>query len=143
MGEDGEILHSVYMSNSGNPVPIILQFMKSLYEMNPDIKIKSACVTGYGEDIIKNAFHIDHGLVETVAHFTAAKYFMPDVEFIIDIGGQDMKCFKIKNGVIDNIYLNEACSSGCGSFLQTFANTLGYDVEEFSQMGLYAKMPLT
>lgn len=139
MGEDGEILHSVYMSNSGNPVPIILQFLKSLYEMKPDIKIKSACVTGYGEDIIKNAFHIDHGLVETVAHFTAAKYFMPDVEFIIDIGGQDMKCFKIKNGVIDNIYLNEACSSGCGSFLQTFANTLGYDVEEFSQMGLYAK----
>ncbi len=139
MGEDGEILHSVYMSNSGNPVPIILQFMKSLYEMKPDIKIKSACVTGYGEDIIKNAFHVDHGLVETVAHFTAAEYFMPDVEFIIDIGGQDMKCFKIKNGVIDNIYLNEACSSGCGSFLQTFANTLGYGVEEFSQMGLYAK----
>ena len=139
MGEDGEILHSVYMSNSGNPVPIILQFMKSLYEMKPDIKIKSSCVTGYGEDIIKNAFHVDHGLVETVAHFTAAEYFMPDVEFIIDIGGQDMKCFKIKNGVIDNIYLNEACSSGCGSFLQTFANTLGYGVEEFSKMGLYAK----
>ncbi len=139
MGEDGEILHSVYMSNSGNPVPIILQFMKSLYEMKPDIKIKSSCVTGYGEDIIKNAFHVDHGLVETVAHFTAAEYFMPDVEFIIDIGGQDMKCFKIKNGVIDNIYLNEACSSGCGSFLQTFANTLGYGVEEFSKLGLYAK----
>lgn len=139
MGEDGEILHSVYMSNSGNPVPVIRGFLTNLYEIKPDIKIKSSCVTGYGEDIIKNAFHIDNGLVETVAHFTAAKYFMPDVEFIIDIGGQDMKCFKIKNGVIDNIYLNEACSSGCGSFLQTFANTLGYDVEEFSQMGLFAK----
>ena len=138
MGEDSEILHSVYMSNSGNPVPVIHKFLTELYKTKPDIKIKSACVTGYGEDIIKNAFHIDYGLVETAAHFTAAKHFMPDVEFIIDIGGQDMKCFKIKNGVIDNIYLNEACSSGCGSFLQTFANTLGYDVEEFSQLGLYA-----
>ncbi len=138
-GENGEILHSVYMSNSGNPVPVIHNFITELYKLKPDIKIKASCVTGYGEDIIKNAFHIDSGLVETAAHFTAAKYFMPDVEFIIDIGGQDMKCFKIKNGVIDNIYLNEACSSGCGSFLQTFANTLGYDVEEFSKMGLYAK----
>jgi len=139
MGENREILHSVYMPNSGNPVPVMKEFLIELYEKKPDINIASACVTGYGEDIIKNAFHVDYGLVETMAHFTAAKFFMPDVEFIIDIGGQDMKCFKIKNGVIDNIYLNEACSSGCGSFLQTFASTLGYDTEEFSKMGLYSK----
>ncbi len=139
MGEEDQILDSVYMSNSGNPVPVIKNFIEDLYSAHPNIKIKGSCVTGYGEDIIKNAFHIDLGLVETMAHFTAAKHFMPDVEFIIDIGGQDMKCFKIKNGVVDNIYLNEACSSGCGSFLQTFANTLGYDIEEFSKMGLYAE----
>jgi predicted CoA-substrate-specific enzyme activase len=139
IGEKKEILHSVYLPNSGNPVPIIQKFLTELYEKHPDINIVSSCVTGYGEDIIKNAFHVDLGLVETMAHFTAAKYFMPDVEFIIDIGGQDMKCFKIKNGVIDNIYLNEACSSGCGSFLQTFANTLCYSVEEFSKLGLFSK----
>jgi predicted nucleotide-binding protein (sugar kinase/HSP70/actin superfamily) len=96
-------------------------------------------VTGYGEDIIKNAFSIDHGLVETMAHLKAAQEFMPDVEFIIDIGGQDMKCFKIHNSTIDNIYLNEACSSGCGSFLQTFAGALHYNAEDFSKLGLFAK----
>lgn len=85
---------------------------------------------------------MDYGIVETVAHFTAAKTFMPDVDFVIDIGGQDMKCFKIRNGAIDNIFLNEACSSGCGSFLQTFASTLGYSIEEFAKLGLYAKHPV-
>lgn len=139
MAEDGTILHSCYQSNVGNPVPKIREMLEALYEKKPDLKLASSCVTGYGEDIIKHAFKVDHGLVETVAHFTAAKYFMPDVEFIIDIGGQDMKCFHITNGVVDNIYLNEACSSGCGSFIQTFANTLGYDVETFSKLGLYAK----
>ena len=84
----------------------------------------SVTTTGYGEELVKNAFRCDFGLVETVAHFTAAKYFMPDVDFIIDIGGQDMKCFKIEDGAISNIFLNEACSSGCGSFLQTFAQAL-------------------
>lgn len=139
MDEEGRILHSLYQSNVGNPVPVIRKMLEQLYAEKPDLKVASSCVTGYGEDIIKNAFKIDHGLVETVAHFTAAKHFMPDVEFIIDIGGQDMKCFHITDGVVDNIYLNEACSSGCGSFIQTFANTLGYDVETFSKMGLYAE----
>ena len=99
-------------------------------------------MTGYGEEIIKNAFCVDFGIVETVAHLTAAKRFMPDVQFVIDIGGQDIKCFKIHNGTIDNIFLNEACSSGCGSFLQTFANALGYSIEEFSKLGLFAKQPV-
>ncbi len=136
--ENGALLHSDYLSNSGNPVPVIRNFLLDLYEKKPDIQIAAACVTGYGEDIIKNAFHVDYGLVETAAHFTAARKFMPDVEFIVDIGGQDMKCFHVRGGVVDNIYLNEACSSGCGSFLQTFANALGYGVEEFSKLGLYA-----
>lgn len=138
MDQDGNILEHLYQSNVGNPVPVIRDLLASLYKKKPDLKVASSCVTGYGEDIIKNAFHVDYGLVETFAHFTAAKHFMPDVEFIIDIGGQDMKCFHIQDGAIDNIYLNEACSSGCGSFLQTFASALGYDVEEFSKMGLYA-----
>ena len=136
--EGGTLLHSAYLSNAGNPVPVIRDFLTDLYEKKADIHIAAACVTGYGEDIIKNAFHVDYGLVETAAHFTAAKAFMPDVEFIVDIGGQDMKCFHVHDGVVDNIYLNEACSSGCGSFLQTFANALHYDVEEFSKLGLYA-----
>ncbi len=136
--KEGSILDSSYQSNVGNPVPIVKDYFEELYRKKPNLKVGKACVTGYGEDIIKNAFRVDYGLVETVAHFTAAKHFMPDVEFIIDIGGQDMKCFRIRNGAIDNIYLNEACSSGCGSFLQTFANALGYEVEEFSKLGLYA-----
>ena len=139
---DGTLLYSEYMSNSGNPVPIVKNFLTHIYEINPDIKISGSAVTGYGEEIIKNAFGIDNGIVETIAHLTAAKKFMPDVEFIIDIGGQDIKCFKIRNGVIDNIFLNEACSSGCGSFLQTFANALGYSAEEFSKTGLLAKQPV-
>lgn len=136
--ESGALLHSAYLSNSGNPVPVIRDFLLDLYERKPDLHIAAACVTGYGEDIIKNAFHVDYGLVETMAHFTAARRFMPEVEFIVDIGGQDMKCFHVHNGVVDNIYLNEACSSGCGSFLQTFANALHYDVETFSKLGLYS-----
>ena len=138
MDEDGNILEHLYQSNVGNPVPVIRDLLIDLYKKKLDLNVAASCVTGYGEDIIKNAFHVDYGLVETFAHFTAARHFMPDVEFIIDIGGQDMKCFHIQDGAIDNIYLNEACSSGCGSFLQTFASALGYDVEEFSQMGLYA-----
>lgn len=90
-----------------------------LYQRHPGLQIASVTTTGYGEELVKNAFHCDRGLVETVAHFTAAKHFMPNVDFIIDIGGQDMKCFKIEDGAISNIFLNEACSSGCGSFLQT------------------------
>ncbi|MDD7647830.1 MAG: acyl-CoA dehydratase activase-related protein, partial [Ruminococcus bromii] len=106
------------------------------------IKIQAAASTGYGEEIIKNAFHADCGIVETIAHFTAASKFDPQVDFIIDIGGQDIKCFKIGNGVIDDIFLNEACSSGCGSFLQTFAGALGYSIEDFSKLGLFADRPV-
>ncbi|MBQ7522587.1 MAG: 2-hydroxyacyl-CoA dehydratase [Clostridia bacterium] len=142
MGENGELLKSSYLPNSGNPVPIIKEFLTQLYTEKPDIQIVSSAVTGYGEEIIKNAFKIDFGVVETIAHFTAARKFMPDVEFIIDIGGQDIKCFEIHNQAIDNIFLNEACSSGCGSFLQTFANALGYNIEEFSKLGLFAKQPV-
>lgn len=139
IGENKEILDSTYLSNSGNPVPIVREYLTGVYERCPEIRIEGACVTGYGEDIIKNAFSIDYGLVETMAHLKAAQEFMPDVEFIIDIGGQDMKCFKIHNSAIDNIYLNEACSSGCGSFLQTFAGALHYSAEEFSRLGLFSK----
>ncbi len=140
--DDGELLYSKYLPSKGNPVEIIKAFLEEIYEQNPSLNVVSSAVTGYGEDIIKNAFDADYGIVETIAHFTAAKHFMPDVEFIIDIGGQDIKCFKIHNGAIDNIFLNEACSSGCGSFLQTFANALGYEIEEFSRLGLFAGRPV-
>lgn len=142
LNEDGELLYSKYVPSKGNPVEIIKAFLEEVYTINPEINVASSAVTGYGEDIIKNAFGVDYGIVETIAHFTAAKYFMPDVEFIIDIGGQDIKCFKIHNGAIDNIFLNEACSSGCGSFLQTFANALGYEIKEFAKLGLFAKRPV-
>ncbi len=142
IGKGGEVLNSIYQSNSGNPVPIIREYLLDLYNRYPNIHIAGGAVTGYGEELLKNAFSIDFGIVETVAHFTAAKYFRPDVDFVIDIGGQDMKCFKIRNGAIDNIFLNEACSSGCGSFLQTFANTLGYEIADFAKLGLFARHPV-
>ncbi len=140
--DNEEILYSKYLPNSGNPVPIVKEFLTQVYNKYPNIKIISSAVTGYGEEIIKNAFKIDFGIVETIAHFTAAKKFKPNVDFIIDIGGQDIKCFKVRNGVIDNIFLNEACSSGCGSFLQTFAGALGYSIEEFARLGLFADRPV-
>ncbi|MBQ2842441.1 MAG: 2-hydroxyacyl-CoA dehydratase [Clostridia bacterium] len=139
---DGKIVTSRYMPNSGDPVSLIKQFLIDFYKEFPDAVVASSAVTGYGEDIIKNAFAVDFGLVETVAHFTAAKKFKPDVDFIIDIGGQDIKCFKIRNNAIDNIFLNEACSSGCGSFLQTFAAAWGYGIEQFSKLGLFADRPV-
>ncbi|MBQ8617333.1 MAG: 2-hydroxyacyl-CoA dehydratase [Clostridia bacterium] len=142
ISEEGELLFTRYQSNSGDPVPHVRAFLSDLRSTHPDWNICAGAVTGYGEDLIRSAFGVDFGLVETVAHFTAAKAFMPEVDFIIDIGGQDIKCFKIHNGVIDNIFLNEACSSGCGSFLQTFANALGYDIAEFSQLGLAARKPV-
>ncbi|MDO5596263.1 MAG: acyl-CoA dehydratase activase, partial [Bacillota bacterium] len=120
--KDDNILYSFYHSNQGNPVRIVLPQLKKIYAQCGDrISICGAAVTGYGEDLIKNAFSCDLGLVETVAHLNAARHFTPDVDFIIDIGGQDMKCFKIRNGAVDSILLNEACSSGCGSFIETFA----------------------
>ncbi|MDE5994452.1 MAG: acyl-CoA dehydratase activase [Oscillospiraceae bacterium] len=142
LDDNGELLYSKYLPSKGNPVEIIKAFLEEVYTINPKLQVVSSAVTGYGEDIIKNAFDVDYGIVETIAHFTAAKYFMPDVEFIIDIGGQDIKCFKIHNGAIDNIFLNEACSSGCGSFLQTFANALGYEIADFAKLGLFAEKPV-
>ena len=141
--EDCRMLYHHYSSNQGQPLDKIAAQIKTIYrEMNPEIVIKGAAVTGYGEDLIKSGLSIDHGIVETVAHFRAAAYFCPDVDFIIDIGGQDIKCFRIKNHSIDSIMLNEACSSGCGSFIQTFAMAMGYDIAEFSQLGLFAKNPV-
>ena len=139
---DGSIIFSKYQSNQGKPIDVVKDTLIEMYEKYPNVKIVSSAVTGYGEDMMRNALGIDIGVVETVAHFTAAKYFMPDVEFIIDIGGQDMKCFKIRNGAIDNIFLNEACSSGCGSFLQAFASSLGYPIEEFANLGLFGNNPV-
>ncbi len=139
---EGELLFSRYMPNSGDPVKLVREFLTEVYDKFDKAVIGGCAVTGYGEDIIKNAFGADIGIVETVAHFTAAKKFMPEVDFIIDIGGQDIKCFKIRNNAIDNIFLNEACSSGCGSFLQTFASAWDYDIESFSKLGLFADRPV-
>ena len=142
IGKNSELLYSLYTQNSGDTFLLVKDFLEKFYKDFPNLKIRSSAVTGYGEELIKNAFNIDFGIVETVAHLIAAKKFMPSVDFIIDIGGQDIKCFKVHNGNIDNIFLNEACSSGCGSFLQTFANTLGYKIDEFSKLALFAKHPV-
>jgi len=140
---DGALLYHYYQSNRGNPVSVVLEQLRELREHCADrVIIRGCAVTGYGEELIKNAFSCDLGLVETVAHYTAARHFNPDVDFIIDIGGQDMKCFKIRNGAVDSILLNEACSSGCGSFIETFARALDYDIAAFSKLGLLAKYPV-
>ncbi len=140
---DGGLLYSYYHSNLGDPVAIVLGQLKEIYaQCGSRIQIKGSAVTGYGEDLIKNAFSCDLGLVETVAHYRAAAHFNPDVDFIIDIGGQDMKCFKIRNGAVDSIMLNEACSSGCGSFIETFAKALGYDIAAFAKLGLFTRRPV-
>ena len=131
--QNDNILFTSYQPNLGNPIPLVRKVLTDLYKNHPNLEIASVTTTGYGEELVKNAFHCDRGLVETVAHFTAA---------IIDIGGQDMKCFKIEDGAISNIFLNEACSSGCGSFLQTFAQALGYDVKKFAALGLFADRPV-
>ena len=140
--EDGNLLQTDYRSNDGNPVPLVRSFLMDLYQNHPYAIIGSVTATGYGEELMRHAFGCDYGLVETVAHFTAASFFMKDVDFIIDIGGQDMKCFRIENGAISDLFLNEACSSGCGSFLQTFASALGYETEEFARLGLFADQPV-
>ncbi len=140
---DKKILYTYYSSNKGNPVHIVREQLEEIYRVCGDrIRIRGAAVTGYGEELIRHAFHLDFGLVETMAHFTAAKYFDPKVDFILDIGGQDIKCFQIRNGAIDSIMLNEACSSGCGSFIETFARGLGYEAAEFAKLGLFAKAPV-
>lgn len=140
---DGGLLYNYYTSNKGRPLDVITDQLGKIYDIIGDrIKIRSSAVTGYGEDLIKAGIGVDFGIVETVAHYRAAALFCPDVDFIIDIGGQDIKCFKIKNHAIDSIMLNEACSSGCGSFIQTFAQAMGYDIAEFSRLGLFAEKPV-
>lgn len=141
--KNGEILYQYYGSNKGNPINVILDELNKIYDlMGENIRICGSGVTGYGEELIKSAFKIDIGEVETMAHLNAAKFFNPSVDFIIDIGGQDMKCFYIRNNSIDSIMLNEACSSGCGSFIETFAKSMGYGVEDFAKLGIDSTHPV-
>ena len=143
ISEDKSILYTYYNSNKGNPVTLVREQLSEIYRLCGNrITICGSSVTGYGEELIKHAFHIDEGIVETIAHYTAAKYFQPDVDFILDIGGQDIKCFRIRNGAIDSIMLNEACSSGCGSFIETFARAMGYNIEDFAKLGIFASAPV-
>ena len=143
IGEDKSILYTYYSSNRGNPVPLVLEQLKKLRAQCGDrVQICGSAVTGYGEELIRHAFRVDAGLVETIAHYTAARHFRPDVDFILDIGGQDIKCFRIRDGAIDSIMLNEACSSGCGSFIETFARSAGYDVADFAKLGLFSAAPV-
>ena len=143
LSEHNEILYSYYASNLGNPVAVVKEQLEKIYALCGDrIRITGSAVTGYGEELIRSAFGVDLGVVETIAHYTAAKFFRPDVDFILDIGGQDIKCFRIRGGAIDSIMLNEACSSGCGSFVETFARSMGYNIAEFAQRGLYARAPV-
>ena len=139
VSETGSLLYSHYSNNKGNPIKAIICALSEIYEKLPlNVQIKNSCVTGYGESLIKTAFNIDRGVVETVAHFKGASFFQPKVDFILDIGGQDMKCIRVKNGFIDNIVLNEACSAGCGSFIESFAKG---DLDTFIQDSLFAKFP--
>ena len=143
ISDSNDIIYTYYSSNKGNPVSIVREQLLKIYDVfGGGLDIRGCAVTGYGEELIKTAFHIDYGLVETMAHYTAAKFFDPEVDFILDIGGQDIKCFKIRNNSIDSIMLNEACSSGCGSFIETFAKSMGYTVEEFARQGMYAHAPV-
>ena len=143
ISEDKEILYSWYSPNQGNPIDVVRPQLMEIRRLCGDrIEICGSAVTGYGEELIKNAFHVDEGVVETIAHFRAARHFQPEVDFILDIGGQDIKCFRIRNGAIDSIMLNEACSSGCGSFIETFAKSMGYEVADFAKLGLFADAPV-
>lgn len=143
INDQKEILWHYYNSNKGNPVDVVKEKLKEVRTLCGErIKIRASAVTGYGEQLILNAFHVDRGLVETMAHFMASKQFLPNVDFILDIGGQDIKCIKIKNEAVDSIMLNEACSSGCGSFIETFAKSMGYDSKEFATLGLKGNAPV-
>ncbi|WP_439444301.1 acyl-CoA dehydratase activase-related protein [Listeria aquatica] len=143
MGQKNEILYSYYGSNNGSPLQSVIDETSKLYEVLPEqVRIVQSGITGYGESLIKAALKIDVGEIETVAHYRAAREFLPDVDFILDIGGQDMKCMKIKNGALDSLMLNEACSAGCGSFLETFAKTLHVPIEEFAKRALSATDPV-
>jgi len=143
INEKCEILYSYYVGNKGNPVDTAAGIIKEIYSNIPEgAKIVYSGVTGYGEHLLKEAFSMDIGEIETVAHYKAAKFFCPDVDFILDIGGQDMKCLRIKDGTIQSITLNEACSAGCGSFLQAFAKSLGFEIKDFAKKALFAKSPV-
>lgn len=143
IGEDGSLLYSFYNNNNGSPLNTALTAIKEIYSLLPEqANIVHSCSTGYGEALLKSALLLDEGEVETVAHYYAAAFFNPDVDCILDIGGQDMKCIKIKNQTIDSVQLNEACSSGCGSFIETFAKSLNYSVEDFAREALFAQNPI-
>ena len=142
-GEDGSLLYSFYSSNNGSPLATAIKSIKEIYSLLPaDAHIVHSCSTGYGEALLKAALMLDDGEVETVAHYYAAAFFDPDVDCILDIGGQDMKCIKIKNQTVDSVQLNEACSSGCGSFIETFAKSLNYSVQDFAKEALFAENPI-
>ncbi|MDD3413889.1 MAG: acyl-CoA dehydratase activase-related protein [Lachnospiraceae bacterium] len=143
VGTDGSLLYSFYDNNNGSPLATTIRAIKDIYTQLPkDARIVHSCSTGYGEALIKSALMLDEGEVETVAHYYAAAFFAPDVDCILDIGGQDMKCIKIKNQTVDSVQLNEACSSGCGSFIETFAKSLNYSVTDFASEALFAEHPI-
>ena len=143
VGEDGTLLYSFYSNNNGNPLKTTIGSIQEIYELLPDdAEISFSCSTGYGEALIKAALLLDEGEVETVSHYYAAAFFDPEVDCILDIGGQDMKCIKIRNQTVDSVQLNEACSSGCGSFIETFAKSLNYTVQDFAKAALFAKHPI-
>ena len=143
VGEDGSLLHSFYSNNNGSPLATAIRAIQEIYSILPDTaQIVHSCSTGYGEALLKSALQLDDGEVETVAHYYAAAFFNPDVDCILDIGGQDMKCIKIKNQTVDSVQLNEACSSGCGSFIETFAKSLNFSVQDFAKEALFAEHPI-
>ncbi len=143
VGEDGTLLYSFYHGNDGDPLGTTITAIKEIYSHLPEgVQIAHSCSTGYGEALIKAALLLDEGEVETVSHYYAASFFEPEVDCILDIGGQDMKCIKIKNNAVDSVQLNEACSSGCGSFIETFAKSLNYSVEDFAHEALFANHPI-
>ena len=143
ISEDGDLLYSFYSSNNGSPLKTAISSIQEIYKLMPEgVKISRACSTGYGEALLKSALLLDDGEVETIAHYNAAAFFDPKVDCILDIGGQDMKCIHIKNQSVDSVQLNEACSSGCGSFIETFAKSLSYSVQDFAKVALFAKSPV-
>ena len=143
ISKDGKLLFSFYDNNNGSTIDTAKRAIKAIKDVLPEkARIVQSCSTGYGEQLLKSAFMLDYGEVETIAHFYGATFFNPNVDCILDIGGQDMKYIKIKDGYVDNVLLNEACSSGCGSFIETFAKSLGYDVREFAKLALFAKSPI-
>lgn len=143
VGEDGALLYSFYSNNNGNPLATSIKAIQEIYSQLPEgAKIAYSCSTGYGEALIKAALMLDEGEVETVSHYYAAAFFDPEVDCILDIGGQDMKCIKIKDQTVDSVQLNEACSSGCGSFIETFAKSLNYSVQDFAKAALFAEHPI-